>query len=99
MTTAGGEPPIAPLWGVASAGSWRSWCCRLAWHPFAQATGRPTPGNPPSPHHCLSLLAGPRPRGNPVPVDSLFFYALYPTARARFRQPIFARNIEKNHNL
>ena len=60
MTTAGGEPPIAPLRGVASAGSWRIWCCLPAKHPLTRATGRPTPDNPPSPHHCLSLLAGPR---------------------------------------
>lgn len=60
MTTAGGEPPIAPLRGVASAGSWRSWCCLPAKHPLTRATGHPTPDSPPSPHHCLSLLAGPR---------------------------------------
>ena len=73
MTTAGGRPPIAPPRGVASAGSWRSGCCRLAKHPFAQANRHPTPANPPSPHLCLSLLAGPRPRGNQVPFSSLFF--------------------------
>ncbi len=79
MTTAGGEPPIAPLRGVASAGSWRSWCCLPAKHPLTRATGHPTPDSPPSPHHCLSLsLPDLGPRGNLVPVDSLFFCCALP---------------------
>ena len=96
MTTAGGEPPIAPLRGVASAGSWRSWCCLPAKHPLTRATGHPTPDSPPSPHHCLSLsLPDLGPRGNLVSFDSLVFCCALPHRASAVSSTLFCSEHRK----
>ncbi len=98
MTTAGCRPPIAPPRGVVSAGScWRS---SVSW-PSTRSLERQGTQR----QSILRLrifvslsLPDPDPEGTGFLATLFSSTALYPTARARFRQPIFARNVEKNHN-